>query len=94
MIAPNDRFGPWSDRIDDAERLARLRSLRALARVFCGPRGADLCRLLARAETDPTALEPALAALDRLAASDRRNVLASYARLSTVAARASQHDPV
>jgi hypothetical protein len=43
-------------------------------------------RLLAQAEADPAALEPALAALNRLASHDRRHVLASYAALSRSAA--------
>ena len=81
MIPAADRFGPFADDIEPAERRARLRSLRALARVFCGPRAADLCRLLAEAETNPAALEPASQALGRLAANDRQHVLASYARL-------------
>ena len=85
MIPPRDQFGPWASGIDTAERRARLRAMRALARVYCGPRAADLVRLLAQAEADPTALEPALVALDRLAATDRRHVLASYAALSRAA---------
>ena len=36
MIAPADRFGPWREGIDPAERLARLRSI---ARLTLGPRG-------------------------------------------------------
>ncbi|MGH1592384.1 hypothetical protein ACRBEV_33235 (plasmid) [Methylobacterium phyllosphaerae] len=86
MIRPCDQFGPWAANLDTAERRARLRAMRALARVHCGPRAADLCRLLAQAEADPAALEPALAALDRLPSNDRRHVLASYAALSRSAA--------
>ncbi|MCJ2023936.1 hypothetical protein [Methylobacterium sp. J-067] len=86
MIAPSDRFGPWASGLDAAERKARLRAMRALARVHCGPRAADLVRLLAQAEADPAALEPALAALDRLAANDLRHILASYSALSRSAA--------
>ncbi|CAA2161244.1 hypothetical protein MBRA_06404 [Methylobacterium brachiatum] len=47
MIRPCDQFGPWAVDLDHAEQRARLRAMRALARVHCGPRGADLCRLLA-----------------------------------------------
>jgi hypothetical protein len=86
MIRPCDQFGPWAMGLDAAEQRARLRAMRALARVLCGPRGADLCRLLAQAETDPTTLEPALAALDRLPSNDRRHLLASYSALSRSAA--------
>lgn len=81
MIPARDRWGPFAEGLDHAEQRARLRSLRALARVHCGPRASDLCRLLDRAERDPTALEPAANALNRLPAIDRRHVLASYARL-------------
>ncbi len=85
MIRPCDQFGPWAAGLDPAEQRARLRAMRALARVHCGPRAADLVRLLAQAETDPAALEPALVALDRLPSNDRRHVLASYSALSRAA---------
>jgi hypothetical protein len=42
--------------------------------------------LLAQAETDPTALEPACHALDALTANDRRQIPASYAALNRPAA--------
>lgn len=86
MIPARDQFGPWVPSLDGAERRARLRAMRALARVHCGPRAADLVRLLAQAEADPAALEPALLALNRLASHDRRHVLASYVALSRSAA--------
>ncbi|MCJ2065745.1 hypothetical protein MKK63_24015 [Methylobacterium sp. J-088] len=85
MIAPANQFGPWSLGIDAAEQRARLRALRQTARLLVGPRAADLCRLLAQAETDPAALEPACRALDALASTDRRRVLASYAALARAA---------
>lgn len=69
MIAAADAWGSFALDLDEPERRARLRSLRALARVHCGPRAANLVRLLAQAETDPAALEPALRALDRLGGS-------------------------
>lgn len=50
MIRPRDQFGPWADGLDAAEQRARLRAMRALARVHCGPRGAEFCHWLARAE--------------------------------------------
>ena len=81
MIAPADRFGPWRDGIDTVERVARLRSLRAIARLTLGPRGVAFADALYRAETDPAQLEPALARLDALAPIDRRHVLASFASL-------------
>ena len=81
MIAPANRFGPWRDGIDPAERLARLRSMRAICRLTLGPRGAAFAEALHRAETDHAQLEPALARLDALASLDRRAVLCSFAAL-------------
>lgn len=81
MIPNSDRWGPWRDGLDAAELRARLRSLRALARVLLGPRGDSLADALHRAEDDPAALVPALAALDQLAPLDRRRLLGSYAPL-------------
>lgn len=80
-----DQWGPFAEGLDPAERRARLRSLRALARVYAGPRAADVCRFLAQAETDPEALEPAILAINRLAPIDRRQILASFARLAVSA---------
>ncbi|WP_336488827.1 hypothetical protein [Methylobacterium nigriterrae] len=82
MIAASDGWGPFRPDIDSAERLARLRSLRALVRAYCGARGQTLCAALAEAETDPDALTLALAALNRLTPHDRRHVLAAFAALS------------
>lgn len=74
MIAPCDAWGPFAPNIDLAEQRARLRSLRALTKVYAGPRAVDACRLLAQAETDPAALEPASVALNRLPPTDRRQI--------------------
>lgn len=77
-----DAFGPWAADLDPAERLARMRSLRALVQVFCGARH-PLVEALARAEVDPgdhAALE-AWEALERMPARSRRNVLCSLAEL-------------
>lgn len=52
MIAARDAWGPFARDLDPAERRARLRSLRQTARLLIGPRGVDLCRLLAQAEAD------------------------------------------
>jgi hypothetical protein len=57
MIRPCDQFGPWATGLDAAEKRARLRAIRVLARVHCGPRAAALCQFLAQAETDPAALD-------------------------------------
>ena len=85
MMTTADRWGPFADGIDAAERRARLRALRQTARLLAGPRATALCQLLAQAETDPAALEPACRALDALAATDRRQILASYAALARAA---------
>jgi len=81
MIAPADRWGPFADSIEPGERLARLRTLRAITHLQLGRRGEHLASLLRRAEADPDALAPAVSALNRLAALDRRHVLASFASL-------------
>ena len=85
MIAAADAWGPFRPNLDEPERRACLRGLHATARLLAGPRAADLCRLLAQAERDPTALEPALAALNHLAANDRRQIWAAYAALARAA---------
>ena len=81
MIAPCDQFGPWRPDITDAERLARLRSMRAIARLCLGPRGDALTDALRLSERSPDHLPAALVALDALAPIDRRTVLASFAAL-------------
>lgn len=84
-IAPPDRWGPFADGIDPAERLARLRSLRAIVRLTTGPRGDTLAHALRLSERDPGHLPAALTALAALAPIDRRHVLASFARLHRTA---------
>lgn len=81
MIRAADAFGPWAADITPTERVARLRAMQAITRLSCGPRGETLCALLRLAETDPTGLEAAAAALARLEPLDYRRVLASYAQV-------------
>jgi hypothetical protein len=81
MIAAIDRWGPFADGIDNAERLARLRALHAITHLCAGPRGDRLANELHRAERDVSRLPVALEALGALTALDRRQVLASFARL-------------
>lgn len=81
-----DRWGPFASGLDPCERRARLRSLRAIARLHIGPRGAALDAALNAAESDEDQLPKALTALDRLASLDRRRVLASYAAFTAPAA--------
>lgn len=86
MIARCDQFGPWRPDITDAERLARLRSLRAIAHLCLGPRGEEFADALRLSERNSDHLPAALRALDALAPLDRRQVLASFARLHQPAA--------
>jgi hypothetical protein len=82
MTAP-DRFGPWADGIEPAERLARYRSMRALCQLFCGPRH-PLVVALAAAEADPADDAAALIAwqvLTTMPTIKRRRILASLATL-------------
>lgn len=77
-----DAFGPWVEGLDPGERLARLRSLRALVQVFAGAKH-PLVIALARAEADPSdaAALAAWESLMSLPARSRRNVLCSLAVL-------------
>lgn len=87
MTAP-DAFGPWVQGLDPAERLARLRSLRALVQLLAGP-DHPLCEALARAEVDPSE-EAAMAAWEALTAMPslrRRRILASLATLTRLTTR-------
>lgn len=83
MTDQPDRFGPWAANLDPAERLARLRSLRALVQIFAGPQS-PLAQALARAEVDQSD-EAAMAAWEALMTMPslrRRRILASLATLT------------
>ena len=86
QIPVGDHWGPFVPDLEPAELRARLRALRQTVRLLTGPRATDLCRLLARAETDTTALEPACRALHAMAGTDRRQIWAAYAALARSAA--------
>ena len=81
-VSRPDAFGPWASGLSDAERLARLRSLRALVQVFYGPNHC-LVQALAQAETDPTdaAAQAAWDALMTMPSLRRRRILASLPTL-------------
>lgn len=81
-LTPSRQFGPWALDLEPGERLARLRSLRAIVRLLTGPRGAALADLLLLSETDVSALPEAAAALDELTPLDLRRVLSTYAGLA------------
>lgn len=81
MAAPKDTWGPWAEAINAAERVARLRALRAFVQAFYGTNHALNHALywaesLEQADLDAAALE-----LERLPARDRRKILSTYAAL-------------
>lgn len=82
MIAPADRWGPFTPDLDQPERVARCRCLRAVVHLTTGPRGETATRLLQAAEHDPAALPDAARALNAMAPIDKRQVWASYAKLA------------
>jgi hypothetical protein len=69
-------FGPFRD-IDPVERVAQLRTLRTLVRVFARDR--ELEAALHAAETNDAHRARALIMFDALPAVRRRNVLATFA---------------
>lgn len=80
---PPQGWGPWATGLAPAERLARLRGLRALCHVLAGPHGAALADALKAAESDDGALVLAATELDRLPSLPRRHILRSYLKLET-----------
>ena len=76
------RFGPWAANLSPAEFIARCRSLRALARVLCGPRATDLCTVLADAEQMPWEIGKAIPLLESMTSLDRRRILSAYGSLA------------
>jgi hypothetical protein len=73
-------FGPWVRDISPAERLARLRSMRALALVHCRSHRESI-NTLHMAETLADALPRAFDQLECLPALRRRHLLAAYSQL-------------
>jgi len=65
--------------LDEAERRARLRSLRALVRVIGGGEAAAVEDAIAAAEADIALLTAADRALDRLPSITLRRVLSTFA---------------
>lgn len=82
MIPASWQFGPFARGLAQTERVARLRSLRTVVQLHCGPRGQAAARALSLAETCEDAGELAVGALERLDPLDRRRVLASYQRIA------------
>jgi hypothetical protein len=84
---PEPGFGPWASDLDDAERLARFRSMRTLAVVFAGP-ASPLVSELRQAEINPSAAERALALLEALPPTKRRRLLSVYLAVHQAARKA------
>ena len=84
MSTDPDRIGPWADNLAPDERKARLRSLRALCQLFCGP-DHRLVSALRRAEDDPgdAAAGEAWAELMGLPSIRRRRILANMGETVT-----------
>jgi hypothetical protein len=81
MAAPVDSWGPWAATINAAERVARLRALRAFVQAFYGTNH-PLNKALYFAESgEPADLDAASLELERLPARDRRKILSTYAAL-------------
>lgn len=81
-MKPANTWGPFALDIDPCERRARLRSLRAVARMRLGPRGDFLDEALRCAEIGAVSHETLHNVLARLPSLDFRRVLASYAALT------------
>jgi hypothetical protein len=79
MVAA-DSWGPWSGAISHAERVARLRSLRAIF-VCVSPRNPIITPLRLAESGEQQDLDAARIELDRMPALDQRNILALYGKL-------------
>jgi hypothetical protein len=73
-------IGPWRPDLDPAERTARFRCMRTIARLLLGPHH-PLVPLLAQAEGDPVAAVQAFQAMELLPTKTRRHVWAAFADL-------------
>jgi hypothetical protein len=78
-------FEPWTEGIAPDERLARLRSLRAMTILMYCSHG-DLIAALKKAEREADWLPRALDELERIPSLHRRRLLSSYCNLFGVGA--------
>lgn len=79
MLSTSDNWGPFHPALSHAERVARLRTLRAFAQVWHGKHN-PLVKALWLAESgEPEDLEAARIEMDRVPARIRRNILGSWA---------------
>jgi hypothetical protein len=70
-------IGPWSQALDEGERKARIRSMRAVAGCYLGW-DHRLVAALGRAEGDPRAMVEALTMLELMPTRTRRHIWAGY----------------
>jgi hypothetical protein len=88
MVGQSQRFGPFCDGLAETERVAELRSIAALVAICCGS-SSPAVAALREAETDTTASEVALAAVNALPALRRRQILSTFGRVTWPSKRAS-----
>lgn len=81
-LAPGDRWGPFADGLDPAERRARFRCLISVIHILTGPRGKDAIDALRYAESFNDKSADAMRAFMKLEPVDRRRVWASYAAIN------------
>ena len=87
MLSPSDNWGPFHAALSHAERVARLRTLRAIVQLSVRD-GMALQKALWLAESgEPEDLTAAMLEFDRLPALTRRHVLSSYIRHQTYKAK-------
>ena len=72
-------FGPWAPGLDDAERKARCRALRAVAMMYIGHH-IPFFDIIKAAEDDPAYLKPAYIVFEEIPTLTIRKILASYAK--------------
>lgn len=80
VSSESSQFGPWIDALSDRERIARLRSLRAIALIFARKKP-SLVSALRRAETDFSALREARQIFESLPTLQRRRIMSIYCDL-------------
>lgn len=81
-LDPADRWGPFADGLDPAERRARFRCLISVIHLLTGPRGKPAIEALRFAEATNSASADTMRAFMKLEPLDRRRVWASYAAIN------------
>jgi hypothetical protein len=86
-VAPQ-RFGPFRHGLAETERVAELRSIAALVAIYCGS-SSPAVMALREAESDATASEAALAAVNAIPSLMRRRLLSVFGSVTWPSKRAS-----